>query len=133
MKGKALNKSTINMIMESIKINTDILIKQIKIRNKLLIMISIKIITILQLWEALINQIIPIMLISKKFKSLWIWIILEGKRAWEVTVQDQEDQILHLLMKFKKKFKTLMLESITIKEIGQVAINLETQILIIRK
>jgi hypothetical protein len=133
MKGKALNKSTINMIMESIKINTDIQIKQIKIRNKLLIMISIKIITILQLWEALINQIIPIMLISKRFKSLWIWIIREGKRAWEVTVQDQEDQILHLLMKFKKKFKTLMLESITIKEIEQAAINLETQILIIRK
>ena len=48
-------------------------------------------------------------------------------------VRDLEDQILHSPMKFKKKSKTLMLESIIIKEIEQVATNLETQILIIRK
>lgn len=48
-------------------------------------------------------------------------------------VQAQEDRILRLLMKFKRKSKILMQENITIKEIGQVVINLETQILIIIK
>jgi hypothetical protein len=48
-------------------------------------------------------------------------------------VQAQGDQIPLLQMKFKKKSKISMQESIKIRETGPVAINLETQILIIIK
>ena len=54
------------------------------------------------------------------------------KKVWEDMNLDQEDLIDLLLMKYKKKFKNLVLDDKMQEEIEQEVINRETQILTIK-